>query len=258
MAPEQSNPFIKQLASSDRRIRERALSALRTYLQQTPSLDLTSALKLHKGLYYCMWLSDKPRPQQQLARDLADLLHVLKPDSFLVFARAFWQTMSREWNEIDRWRMDKYLYLVRLYVQEGFVYLRQKKWEEGLVEGYVGIMEEVGLNVRDGKVPNGLRYHVVDIYVDELDEADEKDDAPLEVLLAPLRRLGKESPVKSLRERVQEGLDNPRLEDWAGRRELGAESEEDDDQEDGADVQSAGTLAHVGADSDDDFGGFED
>jgi ribosomal RNA-processing protein 1 len=48
-----------------------------------------------------MWHSDKPRTQQQLARDLASLVDVMPKDVFLPFLHAFWQTMAREWMGID-------------------------------------------------------------------------------------------------------------------------------------------------------------
>ena len=96
-----SSAFLKQLASSDRRIRDGAVETLRAYLGHRQSLDEMELLKLWKGLFYCMWMSDKPRTQQQLARDLAGLVDTLQPATVLGFLSAFWKTMSREWVDID-------------------------------------------------------------------------------------------------------------------------------------------------------------
>ncbi|KAM0723239.1 hypothetical protein Q7P37_001439 [Cladosporium fusiforme] len=244
-AQQGSSPFIKQLASSNRTTRDRALSTLRTYLKRNANLSESECLKLWKGLYYTMWMSDKPRNQQQLARDLAALLHVLTTrQNFLTFVDGFWKTMSREWSGIDALRMDKFLYLVRCYVQEGFQYLRKARWEEELVEEYLGVLEATPFEARDVRIPNGLRYHVMDLYVDELDKADEDSVAPVEKLVAPLRRMGKESPNKAARKRVAEALDDKRLGNWKDRREIGSESEEDHNEEDEED--------------DGEFGGFDD
>lgn len=199
-----------------------------------------------------MWLQDKPRNQQQLARDLAELLHVLKPETFITFATAFWQTIAREWGGIDALRMDKYLYLVRCYVQEGFQYVRRKGWKEELLEEYLGVLEGVAFNVRDAKIPNGLRYHVIDLYVDELDKADVEDEAPAERALEPMRKLGRESLVKTVRKRVGEALEDERLVNWKGRREIDGESDEEDDGE-GMDGVNGGAAGE-----NDDFGGFDD
>lgn len=200
-----------------------------------------------------MWLQDKPRNQQQLARDLAELLHVLKPDTFITFATAFWQTIAREWGGIDALRMDKYLYLVRCYVQEGFQYVRRKGWAEKLLGEYLEVLEGVAFNVRDARIPNGLRYHVIDLYVDELDKADVEDEAPVERVLEPMRKLGKESMTKTVRKRVGEALDDERLVDWKARREIEQEDSEEEVDGEGMDGVKGGE-----ADENDDFGGFDD
>jgi ribosomal RNA-processing protein 1 len=205
-------------------------------------------LKLWKGLYYTMWMSDKPRNQQQLARDLADLVHVLPTlENFLVFVDGFWQTMSREWPSIDALRMDKFLYLVRCYVQEGFQYVRRTGWNEELVDAYMGVLEATPFELRSVRISNGLRYHVVDLYVDELDKADEDSTSPVEKLIAPMKKMAKDSPNKTARKRATEALDDARLGRWKTRKEITEESEEEEeeeeDEEDGDDGE---------------FGGFDD
>ncbi|KAI7211573.1 hypothetical protein KC333_g7604 [Hortaea werneckii] len=241
-----SNPFVKQLASSDRRTRDRALDSLRTYLRRSASFSSLDFLKLWKGLFYCMWMQDKPRNQQRLARDLADLVDALSTrENMLGFLEGFWKTMAREWGNIDALRMDKYLYLVRCYVNKGFEKVARDGWkDEGLREEYLQILEGTPLHARDHKIPNGLRYHVIDIYVDELDKVDTDRTAPVEALLRPLRKLGKESPAKTVRSRVKEALDDDRVSDWKGERE-----EETGSQAGGGGEQSA---------DDGEFGGFDD
>ncbi|TFY51593.1 hypothetical protein EVG20_g10925, partial [Dentipellis fragilis] len=73
--------------------------------------------KLWKGIFYCFWMSDKPLVQQDLATELAGiLLTITSTQAFLAFMRGFWETTVREWNGIDRLRMDKYYMLVRRFV----------------------------------------------------------------------------------------------------------------------------------------------
>ena len=83
-----------------------------------------------------------------------------------------------------------------------------------------------------------MRYHIIDIYIDELDIADEKREGkmPLEQLLKPLRLIGSESPTKTVRSRAQEALNDERLKVWnsggvAVAREEPAEEGDDDDEE---------------------------
>lgn len=62
-----------------------------------------------------------------------------------------------------------------------------------------------------------MRYHVLDIYVDELERVGvleiegEEGERLLGELLEPLRRLAKESPTKTVRAKAKEALEDERL-----------------------------------------------
>lgn len=90
-------------------------------------------------------MSDRPRTQQRLAVDLADLLTPMQEKNFVPFLKAFWITMAREWNGIDVLRIDKFLLLVRTYLAGTFRYLRARKWGGGIVEKVVQLLKEVPL-----------------------------------------------------------------------------------------------------------------
>lgn len=207
-----------------------------------------------------MWMSDKPLNQQRLARDLAALVDALQGRAnVLGWLRAYWKTMAREWSGIDALRMDKFLYLVRCYVGKGFEYVRgpaSKEWaDEGLLEEYLAILEEVPLNLGNGKIPNGIRYHVVDIYVDELDKVDAGRNVPLATVLKPLRTLGKDSLTKAVRKRVAESLSDERLKDWANSNDPDAQTGQ---AEDGNKHDLASPSNDESGGDDDGFEGFED
>ncbi|KUI61720.1 hypothetical protein VP1G_08866 [Cytospora mali] len=112
-----SMPFIKNLASSDRKTRTAALESLRTFLSAkhiSSSLSTLDILKLWKGLFYALWMCDRPLPQQALCRDLADLIWILPEPAVIPWLTGFWATMAREWTTgIDVLRMEKFLLLVR-------------------------------------------------------------------------------------------------------------------------------------------------
>jgi ribosomal RNA-processing protein 1 len=136
------------------------------------------------------------------------------------FLRAFWQTMAREWTNIDVLRMEKFLLLTRRVVGTAFAYLQSKGWDEELVKEHLALLEEIPLNGPDHKLPNGMRYHVIDIYIDELqkigavdgdDKEAEDKEAPLPTLLEPLKKLEKESPTKAVRVKCKEALADERL-----------------------------------------------
>ncbi|OCL05110.1 nucleolar [Glonium stellatum] len=213
----QNSPFIRQLASSDKRTRDKALDSLRNFLSGRSRIEEIELLKLWKGLFYCMWMSDKPLIQQRLAVDLAALVDLLHAEVVLPFLDAFWKTMAREWNGIDVLRMDKFLFLIRQYLAASFRQFSKQGWRDtDSIERYMDILTETPLNPTDMKIPNGMRYHVLDIYVDELDKIDEKREGkmPLERLLRPLQVLEKESLMKAVRKRAQEALEDERLKNW--------------------------------------------
>ena len=119
--------------------------------------------------------------------------------------------------------MNKFLLLVRLYFRVSVKYFMQRGWSATTnltnaspLSSYIEVLAEVPLNPTDAKIPDGLRYHMIDIYVDELDgmDPDRGSEMPLEVLLRPIRLLGRQSNNRIIRKRVKEMLEDPRLTQW--------------------------------------------
>ncbi|KAJ5082668.1 hypothetical protein N7532_011711 [Penicillium argentinense] len=316
MADIQKTPFVRDLASSDRKIRDKALESLTLFLRSRNDLSVLDLLKLWKGLFFCFYHSDRPLTQQALARALSYSLVPSLPHATLHrFLRAFWITIGRDFHSIDRLRLDKYLFLIRCYVGVAFQVLikdkknspnedgkkrkredsgkkgrgkKQKKQEESEPVQEEDVSEEDGKwadlsayisIIEDGPLcpvnfdpdqpsddldldyvsmphgPDGLRYHLVDIWIDELEkvlefegegeESEEgtqnrkiKGDVPMELILRPLEKLRTESPYKPVRTRATEALEDERLVEWGIR----APQTNDGDEED----------------SDGEWGGFDD
>jgi len=169
-----------------------------------------------------LWMQDKPALQQRLARDLAALPSALKPDVVLPFFRAFWLTIAREWSQIEALRLDKYLYLIRQYVNASFKWLSKNEWKDkSKLEEYMEVLEEIPLNPVNMKIPNGLRFHVLDVYVDELEKVDdvwqtEKKSDTLDMLIRPVEKLTKDGKLKVIRKTAKECLDDDRVKAWRG------------------------------------------
>lgn len=175
-------------------------------------------------------MSDRPKPQAALAQELANLVSVLPSLSEKIeFLRAFWKTMQREWTNIDVLRMEKFLLVVRRYLAATFLVMKDEGWGEGCVEEIIKTLEEIPCEVEDVRVPNGLRFHVIDIYVDEMERVgvlEEGSEAPVEALLGPLKGLAKGSPNKVVRTKAKEALADERL---PGNQKTKAEEKEDED-----------------------------
>ncbi|KAJ5770996.1 uncharacterized protein N7511_003047 [Penicillium nucicola] len=303
----QKTPFVRELGSSDRKVRDKALESLTQFVRSRNDLTLIDFLKLWKGLFYCFYHSDRPLTQQALARALSYLLVPTLPQATLHrFLRAFWITIGRDYHSLDRLRLDKYLFLIRCYVGVAFELLvknksttadgKKRKREDAAKAGrgkkqkkqaqpepevddktngeedeeakfpdlaaYISIIEEGPLcplnydpdQPKDEGDPNfvpmphgpdGLRYHLIDIWVDELEKVLEfeevgdeetpkrkiKGDVPMELILRPLEKLRAESPYKPVRTRAAEALDDDRLVEWGVRTRKSEEEDSDDEEE---------------------------
>ncbi|KAK7943694.1 Ribosomal RNA-processing protein 1-like protein [Apiospora aurea] len=252
---ERSMPFIKNLASSERKVRTEALDTLRTFLTAsttTRTLSPLDHLKLWKGLFYALWMADRPIPQQNLCAELAALVGVLPDDAVVPFLRAFWETLSRQWTSIDVLRMEKFMLLVRRVLGASFAWARENKviktkngkstTKETRAEAMLALLREWPIEETGdlAKVSVGLRLHVLDIWVDEVEragmtgeDATEDDAKFLEGVKAVVEKQIK-SPSKPCRARAKDGLADERLpwnEKTAEDEEMGEDGEEEEKKE---------------------------
>ncbi|KAJ7619196.1 nucleolar protein,Nop52-domain-containing protein [Mycena polygramma] len=212
-------PFAKHLASNDKKTRDKAIKSLSAFLADDaqepiskPEMD-----KLWKGIFYCFWMSDKPLVQQALASELAELLlTVTSVSSSLSILRGFWEATVREWNGIDRLRLDKYYMLVRRFVNATFRLLGRSKWDRDACETYNDILTREGgpLCPTDIRVPTSLAYHLSDIYIEELEKTlasvpEPMLPAPLSTLLTPFFTLAARTPTSTTYKRIQSELFAP-------------------------------------------------
>lgn len=167
-----TNAFVRQLASNKRTVRENALSTLKRFLsskEKAVKLDTSELNKLWKGLFYTMWFCDRPRPQQRLANELAKLFsESIVEEQFCKFVESFWTVMCKEWRELDKWRVDKFLMLMRYIVRECLVRLKESEWDADKIGAYFNVLENVILK-DDDKTPRSITYHIIDVWVDELE-----------------------------------------------------------------------------------------
>lgn len=90
-------------------------------------------------------MSDKPLVQQALSSELADLLLLISStESAFAFLAGFWEAIVREWNGIDRLRMDKYYMLVRKFINASFRLLRRAEWESTALARFNEILTAKG------------------------------------------------------------------------------------------------------------------
>ena len=69
--------------------------------------------------------------------------------------------MMREWSMLDQHRINKFYFLIRLMLREGMRSLHKTGWDVDSVNEVIEILEEEILI----KTPNGLRFHISDIFL---------------------------------------------------------------------------------------------
>lgn len=98
-------------------------------------------------------------------------------ETAVVFLRAFFIIMGREWTNIDRHRIDKFYFLVRKTLGQTFEFLRARDWDAELVNEVAGDIAKVALSPA-GSNPKGLKWFVIEKYVAQLKEASETTQCP--------------------------------------------------------------------------------
>lgn len=167
-AAPQNSAFVKKLASSSKKTREKGVALLAKWLSARDPVVEADLKKLWKGLFYCMWHTDKAAAQADLARSFAALLQPLSLQGAAAFFAAFLVTIRREWAGLDRLRMDKFYDLIRQMVASILGYLDKHRWQDDAVQLFMQQLRHGTLLAGDNFAALGVNLHLADIYVDEL------------------------------------------------------------------------------------------
>lgn len=229
---------------ADRKLRTASLESLQTFIGSRKDIAFVDACKLWKGLYYALWMTDRPQPQQALARALAELLFRLPASAAIPWLQGFWAVLAMQWTDIDVLRMDKFLYLVRRVFAAQIRWATQSEFKGDAVDALLRDVlatwcfdPECDLR----RMPVGLRLHVLDLWVDEL-EREGALEADTDAARAFVRKIGdmvevlRTCPVKPARERAQESYDDARL-PWGTAKDS---DEEEGEGEEGSDEEWGG------------------
>lgn len=170
--------FAKLLASNDAKVRNNVLKNLKKWLRTRSESSYQFSdgdfLRLWKGLYYCMWMSDKPLVQEELSEELGSLLHAFPSINIGVqFFQNFLETMCLEWFGIDQWRIDKFMMLVRRVTRQMLFALKNSEWDEDAIKQFAVALNKTIFQIN--KCPKGLLFHICDLYVEELAKVSQGD-----------------------------------------------------------------------------------
>ncbi|XP_059865743.1 ribosomal RNA processing protein 1 homolog A isoform X1 [Delphinus delphis] len=165
--------LAQRLAGNEQVTRDRAVRKLRKYIvartqRAEGGFTHDELLKVWKGLFYCMWMQDKPLLQEELGRTISQLIHAFQTtEAQHLFLQTFWQTMNREWMGIDRLRLDKFYMLMRMVLHESLKALKTRGWDERQTEQLLELLMTEILHP-DSQAPNGVKSHFIEIFLEEL------------------------------------------------------------------------------------------
>lgn len=236
--------IIKQLAISQKSSREKALRLLlKSWLpSQSQPLPDEDAKKLWKGLFYCVWHSDKPLVQAELIDRLSSLLLILHPSFSVQYFSTFFITMRREWSGIDALRLDKFYLLIRRFVSKTFSLINMNSWDLEFVKVIMNCLDDATFGSKDKLLQgNGVNYHVASIFLDELTPFLPVKEDVLEVLFKPFFAVMGKLPDKVLLGKIKSGLFDVLLRN--GKRLLEVKKSGEEGGDGNVDVVNLGTIA---------------
>nr|AFK47703.1 unknown [Medicago truncatula] len=242
-ASEAGRSLIKQLAFTQKSSREKALKlVLKSWLpSRSEQLPEEDAKKLWKGLFYCVWHSDKPLVQADLIDRLASLLLTLHSSFTVQYFSTFFLTMRREWSGIDALRLDKFYLLIRRFVSKSFSLMNKNSWDLEFVKLIVNCLDGATFASSDKLLQGkGVNYHVASVFLDELTPFLPVKVSVLEVLFKPFFTVVGKLPDKVLLGKIKIGLFDVLLKN--GKKLLEIKKSGGDEVADG-DIVNLGTIA---------------
>uniref|UniRef100_A0A2P2JFX2 Uncharacterized protein MANES_02G080100 n=1 Tax=Rhizophora mucronata TaxID=61149 RepID=A0A2P2JFX2_RHIMU len=234
--------LIKQLAASDGKTRNRALrEVLNSWLPIQSEIPGDDLKKLWKGFFYCVWHADKLPAQIHLIDRLSSVILDLPMPLSVQYFSVFLLTMRREWPGIDRLRLDKFYLLIRRFMRCFFLLLKKNSWDVELSIRMMGVLDERVFLADDNFQGNGVNYHIVSVFLEELRAFLPLSKPVVEVLLCPFVSLMAKVPDKILLAKIKTSIFDPLLK--TGKKLLEVKkSGEDGDLDAGDDVVVLGSI----------------
>ncbi|XP_068207761.1 ribosomal RNA processing protein 1 homolog A-like [Palaemon carinicauda] len=224
--------FAQRLADNEKKVRDRALRKLKVFLNlkssSGPGLTDDDALKIWKGLFYCMYMADKPLVQEDVAEEISYLIHdLVNPKDRYTFTSAAFRTFAREWNGIDVFRMDKFMMFLRRVLRQVFVHLKLQQWTVKEVVRYMNILDADVIRADDhtNVTPLGIKLHLCGIIMEELAKigGEELDNKVILAVIKPFLKVLGVSKLDVYRNAVAEDI----IRHLMRQTDLGVEEEDD-------------------------------
>ncbi|CAH8846511.1 unnamed protein product [Trichobilharzia szidati] len=163
--------LAKALASNQQKVRWRAQKQVKLLLsKKSPNgkneWTYEQMLGICKGLHYSLWMQDKLLLQEQTVTRLCNILvHIPDHTTIIYYLYAMFETMAREWDKLDYWRVDKFMLLAREFFTKGLQHISHKR--PAVLGAFIdAVFSKVLNNNVDHAV--GLKMHFCTLIKEEL------------------------------------------------------------------------------------------
>lgn len=162
--------LAKALASDKLRVRKRAQLDVSMLLckgwSKNDAPSYTEMLAICKGLYYSLWMQDKLLLKEEVVHRMCSTLPLIpNPVIRHYYFNGVFETLAREWDKLDSWRIDKFMMLARDFFVQGlrsFPAVDSKLWNSFLDSVFEKILNT---NVQQAV---GLKLHMCNVLGEEL------------------------------------------------------------------------------------------
>ena len=171
--------------------------------------------------------------EQEIELDNINIPHCRGAHLVSLFVRTFFRTIRRDWHTMDKYRVDKFYTLIRTMMSEIYEYMAVRGWNYGIVL----LLNDAIFDEILKQPPNGLRYHLIDLCLEELAKVNAKAAIPLTEatfldVLEPffgLCQTGTSTHDDTVQSRVMDGVLDNFLENYSIVSEKALPKDDDDD-----------------------------
>ncbi|KAL7065496.1 hypothetical protein AAHC03_04648 [Spirometra sp. Aus1] len=170
MVSEKVSRLAKMLASDELKTRKLghklALKLLRVKAKtENSGLTYENILGVCKGLHYSLWMQDKLLLQEDTVERIVKLLPMITSrETRVSFVSAMFETLAREWENLDVWRADKFMMLAREFFVKALMCTKKRALP---VSGLTNAVFDKVLN-SDPNAAIDLKVHLCTVIAQEL------------------------------------------------------------------------------------------
>jgi hypothetical protein len=150
-------PFLfgPRIASDEHSVREDAFAELVVWISKQSEMSDEDCDRIWEVIIHGLWKTDLVPVQNDFCRKISASIHDFPEQIAKTFIRTFFVRSSKKWGTFDRFRIDKFLVLVRCFVNRVVPWARETSNLDFLLE-----LSEIILGLQSGL---GLQLQFVDL-----------------------------------------------------------------------------------------------